>query len=143
MAHDGWVFLDTAGWIALLNASDRLHGEADSIWRELGRLNRRVLVSDWIIAEAGNGLARTPGRAAFVKAVNVLLTSPRAEVVIVDGQLLSEAVKLYASRGDKTWGLVDCASFIIMERQGIHDVFGNDRHFGQAGFHCLLPVIGS
>ena len=28
------VFLDTNGWLALLNASDALHLRADSLWRE-------------------------------------------------------------------------------------------------------------
>jgi len=30
------VFLDTNGWLALLNASDKLHLEANRIWHDLG-----------------------------------------------------------------------------------------------------------
>jgi hypothetical protein len=48
---------------------------------------------------------------------------------------------MYASRPDKTWGLVDCASFVVMQDEGITEAFTNDRHFEQAGFTTLLPVV--
>jgi hypothetical protein len=35
------VFLDTNGWIALLNASDTLHATADATWKSLGRPKSR------------------------------------------------------------------------------------------------------
>jgi predicted nucleic acid-binding protein len=38
------AFLDTNGWLALLNASDSLHAEADALWKDLGEtplLHRR------------------------------------------------------------------------------------------------------
>lgn len=40
--------------------------------------------------------------------------------------------------GDKGWGLVDCASFVIMTGRGISEALTNDRHFQQAGFPRLL-----
>jgi hypothetical protein len=51
-----------------------------------------------------------------------------------------EALELYSKRSDKTWGLVDCASFVVMEKEGIDEAFTNDRHFVQAGLSCLLPL---
>ena len=54
------VFLDTQGWIAVLNARDRLHSLANAEWKRLGDLGYSVLLTDWIVAEVGNGLARTP-----------------------------------------------------------------------------------
>jgi predicted nucleic acid-binding protein len=32
-----------------------------------------------------------------------------------------EAMARYRSRGDQTWGLTDCTSFLIMEQKGIAD----------------------
>ena len=52
---------------------------------------------------------------------------------------MERALKLYAERADKAWGLVDCASFIVMSEQRISEAFTTDRHFEQAGFRCLLP----
>ncbi len=49
-----------------------------------------------------------------------------------------EAVERYARRSDQEWGLTDCASFLIMERNGITEALTYDRHFEQAGFVALL-----
>ena len=52
---------------------------------------------------------------------------------------MERALLLYSDRPDKFWGLVDCASFIVMSDEGISEAFTTDRHFEQAGFECLLP----
>jgi predicted nucleic acid-binding protein len=53
------VFLDTNGWITLLNSAERHHAEAQRTWFELAKLGSHFVVTDWVIAETGNGLART------------------------------------------------------------------------------------
>jgi uncharacterized protein len=134
------VFLDTNGWLALLNASDTMHTVALPLWTELLEQGTSVVVTDWVIAETGNGLARTLARHQFRRAVGVLRSSSRSRLLFISPDHLERAVALYDRRGDKTWGLVDCASFAIMEDLGLTDAFTNDRHFKQAGFTCLLPV---
>jgi uncharacterized protein len=47
---------------------------------------------------------------------------------------------LYEQATDKVWGLVDCASFVVMRDQRVLDALSGDRHFEQAGFRCLLPT---
>jgi predicted nucleic acid-binding protein len=131
-------FLDTSGWIALLNASDSLHSLAKELWDDLVRNHRTVVLTDWVIAETGNGLARTAVRGRFAEAVALVQTSPIADVVSVSYSSFDKALELYASRTDKTWGLVDCASFVVMDDLGISEVLTNDHHFEQAGFRCLL-----
>ena len=49
------VFLDTNGWLALLNASDTLHKVASEVWKDLVEHGATFVVTDWIIAETGNG----------------------------------------------------------------------------------------
>jgi hypothetical protein len=53
----------------------------------------------------------------------------RVRALIHDGQ-----------RGDKTWGLVDCASFIVMQHAGVAEAFTKDKDLSQDGFKCLLPT---
>ncbi len=135
------VFLDTVGWIALLNATDSLHVTADEAWRSLGREGKSIILTDWIVAETGNGLARGSVRQRFFQAAESIRNSSRARIFFVTDELLERAMSLYNDRGDKAWGLVDCASFIVMRDEGITTAFTNDRHFQQAGFQCLLPVV--
>lgn len=133
------VFLDTNGWLALLNSSDALHPAASAVWSDLIRHGSTIFLTDWIVAETGNGLARTNARQRFPRAVALLRESPRVRLLSVSESLFQASLALYASRPDKNWGLVDCASFLVMQEHGITEVVTNDRHFGQAGFKCLPP----
>lgn len=132
------VFLDSNGWVALLHANDALHSRADAAMRAIGGDRRKLVLTDYIIAETGNALSRRHGRSRFVDAVKQLRRSDNAEIVFVDPPLLDEAIALYQQSADKSWGLVDCTSFILMRQLGVSDAFTSDRHFEQAGFHCLL-----
>ena len=134
------VFLVTNGWLSLLNADEPLHPEAHSKLLELGRLRSEMFLTDWIIAETGNCLARSTLRMEFVEAVGRVSNNPSVHIISVTEALRDRALELYASRPDKTWGLVDCASFVVMQDEGITEAFTTDRHFEQAGFRCLLPA---
>jgi uncharacterized protein len=136
------VFLDSNGWVALLNKRDSLNVKADAVFLELGRARRPIVLTDWVLAETGNGLARTPARALFAEAAQKFLRSPQARVISISPVFMRRALTLYAERSDKTWGLVDCASFVVMAEHGITEAFTTDRHFEQAGFRCLLPMGG-
>jgi predicted nucleic acid-binding protein len=45
---------------------------------------------------------------------------------------------MYVQHTDKTWGLVDCISFVVMQERGITEALTAGRHFVQAGFRALL-----
>jgi uncharacterized protein len=134
------VFLDSNGWIALLNTREWLHPVAVERWRAMSRAVTPVVLTDWIVAETGNGLARTLLRSCFAEVVQAMRRNPRFRVVAVSPELMERALLMYSDRPDKTWGLVDCASFTVMKDEGIAQAFTTDRHFEQAGFDCLLPA---
>jgi uncharacterized protein len=140
MMKDNDSFLDTNGWMALLSTDDRLHAAAVNAFRELASQRRVIVVTDWIIAETGNGLARTGRRDAFARAVRLIPASSEFRLISIDDELLMRAIDLYQARPDKTWGLVDCSSFVVMMQEGIRDAITGDHHFEQAGFRCLLSV---
>ena len=48
------------------------------------------------------------------------------------------SLEFFDRRMDKEWGLVDCISFVTMEKYGIKDALAADDHFVQAGFKALL-----
>jgi uncharacterized protein len=134
------VFVDTSGWIAVLNADDALYERACVRLLELGADGRSLVTTDWVLAETGNGLARTAARLSLAGAVRRFFESSHCRLVWVDALLLDRALKLYSHVGDKSWGLVDCASFVLMRDEGRADAFASDHHFTQAGFRCLLPM---
>lgn len=132
------VFVDTSGWIAVLNADDALHQQACRQLVELGTCSRSLITTDWVLAETGNGLARTVARTNFAEAIARFLGSTNCRLVWVDQLLFERSLDLYNQMTDKAWGLVDCASFVVMRDQGIAAALSSDRHFMQAGFQCLL-----
>lgn len=132
------VFIDTSGWIALLNADDVLHGQATQVLERLAVSPRLLVTTDWVLAETGNGLARLPARGRLVLAVKRFVQSDHSELVRISPEAFQRTLELYAQAADKTWGLVDCASFVVMRDAGIQEALTVDRHFSQAGFRCLL-----
>jgi len=132
------VFLDTSGWIALLEEDDNFHLRATAHMQEARAAHRTLVTTDWVLAETGNGLARLCARRRFVGAVKRFLASPKARLVRVDQDLFQEALDLYDRAADKSWGLVDCASFVVMRRDRILDALTTDHHFQQAGLQRLL-----
>ena len=89
--------------------------------------------------EIGNALARNYRQAA-VEVIEQFLDSDETEVVRLNAQLFEQALTLYKSHQDKTWGLVDCISFVVMRESGVSQVLTFDRHFEQAGFHTLMSA---
>ena len=54
----------------------------------------------------------------------------------VEGQHI--LVTPYRSRSDKTWGLTDCISFMVMRQRNLTDAVIGDRHFIQVGSRSLM-----
>ncbi|MGK7934131.1 MAG: type II toxin-antitoxin system VapC family toxin [Microcystaceae cyanobacterium] len=87
--------------------------------------------------EVGNALSSFNHRkvSAFIRQC---YQTENISVVNINPQLFQKGLNLYESRQDKTWGLVDCLSFIVMEEQNLTDAVTSDIHFIQAGFRVLL-----
>lgn len=83
--------------------------------------------------ERGMGL-----RQAAIVLIQELQTEPTTSIVPQTSSQFQEALSLYAARSDKSWSHTDCASFQIMEREGIAEALTHDRHFEQSGFKALL-----
>jgi len=134
------VFVDTAGWLALVNKSDSLHRKARKIRDRLLEQSIRFAVSDYVIVEIANALSRAPWRETAIRLISSIYASDDVIVVEVDKALLQEAWELYRAREDKDWSLTDCTSFVIMNKGGMRRAFTSDNHFEQAGFSVLMKI---
>ena len=132
------VFADAGYWIALLNPRDQLHTKALTISNTLQ--GRTILTSQMVLTDFLNHYAALgqPFRQRAVQVVRSLQDDPDVEIVPQTEARFTAALTLYAQRPDKEWGLTDCASFLIMQEQGIAEALAHDDHFYQAGFIPLL-----
>jgi predicted nucleic acid-binding protein len=129
------AFIDTSFAVALANKKDRHHSLAleHSFLLEKAEL----ITTECILLEIGNSLARGL-RSEAAAIISNFLKSDEIEVVRLDDALLIRAIELYEERNDKTWGLVDCVSFVVMQDRGVTKALSNDKHFRQAGFEAML-----
>jgi predicted nucleic acid-binding protein len=97
-----------------------------------------VVTSQAVLLEIGNAMAKVPTRGFGVRLLEKIHRDPAIDVVSITDDLYREAFAAYRSRLDKEWGLVDCMSFVIMQRLGIREALTADRHFEQAGFRALM-----
>jgi uncharacterized protein len=129
------VFVDTSFVVALVNEKDQHHRRAG----ELADLfdGYPLLTTDSVLLEIGNALARN-FKAQASEIIEDFLTSDDIEIISLDVDVRQRAFELYCTHKDKTWGLTDCVSFVVMRERGVVDALTADRDFQQAGFNALL-----
>jgi len=129
------IFIDTGFVIALINKRDRYHKQARILADQYDR--QPLLITDAILLEIGNALARGFKVEASEIIANFMI-SDEVKVVRLSPQLFDEAFALYRKYQDKEWSLVDCVSFVVMQKENITQALTFDRHFVQAGFEALM-----
>ena len=58
--------------------------------------------------------------------VEEFLAAPEIEIVHLSAALFIQAFQLYKQYQDKEWGLVDCASFVLMRVHGVFQALTPD-----------------
>ena len=131
------LFLDTSYVLALLNEDDDYHPEADAIW-PLVRAATEVWVTEPVLMEVGNALgAQCRSRAAAF--IRECYDHHNIRVVSVGTRLFEAGLSLYQRRADKTWGLTDCISFVVMDEQGRTEALTAGRHVVLVCFRLHAP----
>jgi predicted nucleic acid-binding protein len=132
------AFLGTSYIYALVNKRDEWHEQA-KLWRQgLASSRRKLVTTELILVEIGDGLAALRFRYQALETIKALQSSSLVEVVRLTSDILADAIDLYGNRSDKDWGLTDCVSFVVMRTLRLTESPTVDRHFQEAGFRALL-----
>ena len=144
------IFLDTLFVVALINPRDQYHAKASELAAKYE--SHPLLVTDAVLLEIGNGLARKLAqcRARLKKnykqeAIEVIedfLDSEEVEIIRLTPELFQRAFELYKKYNDKDWGLIDCISFVVMTDRRVTEALTFDQHFQQGGFKALMAENG-
>ncbi|MCY7376898.1 MAG: PIN domain-containing protein [Pyrinomonadaceae bacterium] len=129
------TFVDTFYVVALVNKRDEFHEKAHELVMEFD--TQPLLTTDAVLLEIGNSLARN-NKQKSIEIIDQFVSSEEIEMVRLDETLFNKAFELYKNHADKSWGLVDCISFVVMREQNITDALTCDKHFAQAGFRALM-----
>ena len=131
------VFLDTGYLIALIRKNDQFHAaaiEASELYPG------PFLTTDLILVELANSLSKPLYRKTVVTVVEKIQTDSNTTIIPFASEGMSKAFSLFKRHKDKAWGMVDCYSFVVMEKRRVRHALTFDDHFRQAGFDT--PLIG-
>lgn len=129
------VYVDTSAFLAVLNPNDQFHPEAARIWRELITNEITPVCSNYVIVETIALVQSRMGIAAVDAFVNSI--QPSLQVEWVSESEHASGVHLLRTLNRRRLSLVDCVSFIQMQRLGIQQVFAFDPHYSEQGFVLL------
>ena len=132
------VFIDTAGFLALWDASDQHHHRAVQLQSELARKKRQFRTTDYIVDETATLLLMRHSHAAAADFLRTALKSGTLRLEWIDSDRFHAAAELFHRHDDKQSSFTDCVSFALMDELKIQDSFTTDHHFTQAGFNPLL-----
>ncbi|MCX7993808.1 MAG: PIN domain-containing protein [Fimbriimonadales bacterium] len=126
------VYVDTSAFLATLNPNDRFHSDAARIWRDLVEREALLVCSNYVVVETIALLQSRVGIAAVSAFVDDVQPSLQIEWVSESDHALG--VHLLRSLNRRRVSLVDCVSFVQMQRMGIQQAFAFDPHYSEQGF---------
>ncbi|MGI8476488.1 MAG: type II toxin-antitoxin system VapC family toxin [Thermomicrobiales bacterium] len=132
------MFVDTSAFGAMAVLRDHDHDRAIAIQRRLTEEGRRLVTTNFVLAETHALLLGKVGR---ILALRILQEIERGKTAILRVSVAEEraARRILAQYADKDFSLVDATSFAVMDRLGLLLAFTFDRHFAQYGLTLVAP----
>jgi predicted nucleic acid-binding protein len=129
------IFIDTAAFLAVLNAVDRFHESARHTWDEILSSDSALFSSNYVILETIALLQHRFG----IEAVRLFESDilPVVEIAWVDESIHKQGVSALLAANRRNLSLVDCTSFEIMRQIGLDTAFTYDLHFHEQGFKAI------
>ncbi|MCI0416337.1 PIN domain-containing protein [bacterium] len=131
------VFVDTSGWIALVDKSERRHKDVSDAYRKLLTGTQVLVTSDLVLAESHILVRRRLSYSAAETFLESMNTSPSIVIIFMDDSLEQLAKELLKKFRDQELSFTDAASFAIMKARRIHRAVTLDQHFQSAGFKMI------
>lgn len=129
------VFVDTSGFLAVLDRDELQHQRAADAWAEILRSDKLLTTTNYVLVETCALLQSRLGVAA-VRCFQEDIV-PILRITWIDANVHAAAMGIMLAAGRKKLSLVDCVSFETMRLEGTSSAFTFDRHFHEQGFLCL------
>jgi len=126
------IFVDTSFFVALLDPRDKNHARAVEAFEEFEgkRLSTSLLTTNNVVLETITVARYEAGHALAVKAGEMLYTEKLARVHRTTAEEEAAAFAYLKKYEDQEYSSVDCLSFVVMEKLGIHEALAFDSDFG-------------
>jgi predicted nucleic acid-binding protein len=131
------LFVDTAGWVACVDAADPAHNKsarARDAWLQEGGV---LITTDYVADETLTLLRIRLGLGTAEAWWQQVDGSPRLRWEYVSLARADKARGFFFRYRDKEFSFTDCTSFVVMRELKLREVLTSDHHFAQAGFVTL------
>lgn len=137
---NGEVFADTSALYAFVDKSDSSHQMACRIVLDLVGARRRLVVSDYVVAEAVNLANARGGSRVARRVLDLIEQTAGIRLEWIGSARFEQAKAFFRKHADHNYSFTDCTSFVIMRELKLRQALTTDRHFAEAGFEPLLPL---
>ena len=129
------IFIDTAAFLAVLNANDQFHPAARQVWDEILASDAALFSSNYVVLKTTALLQHRFG----IEAVRLFESDilPIVEIEWVDETIHKQGMSALLAANRRSLSLVDCTSFEVMRRVGMDTAFTFDPHFPELGFKVI------
>jgi predicted nucleic acid-binding protein len=135
------IFVDTSGLYALVDRKDAHHPAARSVVERLVRAGRRLLATDYVVAETVNLANARSGARVAIRVLDLLEQSAGIRIEWIGTARFDATKTFFRKHADHAYSFTDCTSFVVMRELKLTQALTSDRHFTQAGFEALLPTM--
>ena len=136
------LFVDTGGWVAYFDKSDREHVLfRDCLSQAVRGTDWRLYTSDYIIDETATFLRYHTTHDTACTALESFHDLEAAGLLScqnIDTDLCRRAEEIFRQYHDQKFSFTDCTSFALCQKQGIQHVVTVDSDFRILGF-LLVP----
>lgn len=134
------IFVDTSGLYALIEKKDAHHAAARAAVEKMLRAGRRLVVTDYIVAETVNLANARSGSRVAARVLDLLEQSAGIRVEWLGVLRFDAAKAFFRKHADHEYSFTDCTSFVVMRELRLAQALTTDSHFPEAGFEALLPT---
>lgn len=134
------VFVDTSGLYALVEKKDASHAAARAVVEKMLRAGRRLVVTDYIVAETVNLANARSGTRVAARVLDLIEQSAGIRIEWMGPLRFDTTKAFFRKHADHEYSFTDCTSFVVMRELRLSQALTTDSHFPEAGFEALLPT---
>lgn len=132
------VFLDSSGFLALVNPRDTYHEQARAAWTKLTEEGWHTFTTNFVVGETHALFLTRLGHDRATAFLRQMLGSSTT-IVRVSQRDEQQAQAIIFRYADKNFSYTDASSFAVMERLRIGPAFTFDGNFAQYGLAMIGP----
>jgi hypothetical protein len=139
----GGVFLDTSGWLAVINQRAPEHRGAIIAYEEVLRSGGHFVTTELVVAEMHALTVKHRGPGAGLRLLDELRRDPTHDVKYPGREVQDAAIERWLRRSEgTTMDLTDAVSLEVMRQEGIPMALATDPVFKIAGFRSVPEPAG-